>query len=52
MNVPIVYLCAFSVFLSLTLLFYNKGYKGANRFLSGYLFSSALFLVTQYFFNL
>ena len=50
MNVPIVYLCAFSVFLTLTLLFYNKGYKGANRFLSGYLFSSALFLVTQYFF--
>ena len=50
MNVPIVYLCAFSVFLSLTLLFYNKGYKGANRFLSGYLFCSALFLVTQYFF--
>jgi AraC-like DNA-binding protein len=50
MNVPVVYLCAFSVFLSLTLLFYNKGYKGANRFLSGYLFCSALFLVTQYFF--
>jgi AraC-like DNA-binding protein len=50
MNVPIVYLSAFSVFLSLTLLFYNKGYKGANRFLSGYLFCSALFLVTQYFF--
>lgn len=50
MNVPIVYLCAFSVFLSLTLLFYNKGYKAANRFLSGYLFCSALFLVTQYFF--
>lgn len=50
MNVPIVYLCAFSVFLSLTLLFYNKGYKGANCFLSGYLFCSALFLVTQFFF--
>jgi AraC-like DNA-binding protein len=49
MNVPIVYLCGFSIFLSLTLLFYNKGYKGANRFLSGYLFCSALFLVTQYF---
>jgi AraC-like DNA-binding protein len=50
MNVPIVYLCAFSIFLSLTLLFYNKGYKGANRFLSGYLFCSSLFLLTQYFF--
>jgi len=50
MNVPIVYLCAFSIFLSLTLLFFNKGYKCANRFLSGYLFCSALFLVTQYFF--
>ena len=50
MNVPIVYLCAFSVFLSLTLLFYNKGYKGANRFLSGYLFCSSLFILTQYFF--
>lgn len=49
MNVPIVYLCAFSVFLSLTLLFYNKGYKGANRFLSGYLFCSSAFLVSQFF---
>jgi AraC-like DNA-binding protein len=49
MNVPIVYLCAFSIFLSLTLLFYNKGYKGANRFLSGYLFCSSAFLLTQYF---
>ena len=50
MNIPIVYLCGFSVFLSLTLLFYNKGYKGANRFLSGYLFCSSLLLITQYFF--
>ena len=50
MDVPIVYLCAFSIFLSLTLLLYNKGYKGANRFLSGYLFCSSLFLLTQYFF--
>ena len=50
MNVPLVYLCAFSLFLSLTLFFYNKGYKGANRFLSGYLFFSSLFLVCQYFF--
>ena len=49
MNVPIVYLCAFSVFLSLTLLFYNNGYKGANRFLSGYLFCSSVFLLTQFF---
>lgn len=49
MNVPLVYLCAFSLFLSLTLLFYNKGYKGANRFLSGYLFCSSAFLLTQYF---
>jgi AraC-like DNA-binding protein len=49
MNVPLVYLCAFSLFLSLTLFFYNKGYKGANRFLSGYLFCSSAFLLTQYF---
>jgi AraC-like DNA-binding protein len=49
MNIPIFYLCAFSVFLSLTLLFYNKGYKGANRFLSGYLFCSSAFLLTQFF---
>lgn len=49
MNVPIVYLSAFSIFLSLTLLFFNKGYKGANRFLSGYLFCSSAFLLTQYF---
>jgi AraC-like DNA-binding protein len=49
MNVPLVYLCAFSIFLSLTLLFFNKGYKGANRFLSGYLFCSSAFLLTQFF---
>ena len=49
MNVPIVYLCSFSIFLSLTLLLFNKGYKGANRFLSGYLFCSSAFLLTQYF---
>lgn len=50
MNAPIVYLCAFSIFLSLTLLLYNKGYKGANCFLSGYLLCSSAFLLSQYFF--
>jgi len=50
MNAPIVYLCAFSIFLSLTLLLYNKGYKGANSFLAGYLFCSSAFLLSQYFF--
>ncbi len=49
MNVPIVYLCVFSIFLSLNLFFYNKGYQGANRFLSGYLFCTTLFLLSQYF---
>lgn len=50
MNVPIVYLCAFSVFLSLTLLLYNRGYKASNRFLAGYFICSSLFLLTQYFY--
>ena len=50
MNVSIVYLCAFSIFLSLTLFLYNGGYKGANRFLAGYFICSSLFLLTQYFF--
>jgi hypothetical protein len=50
MNAPIVYLCAFSIFLSLTLLLYNKGYKGANCFLSRYLLCSSAFLLSQYFF--
>ena len=50
MNVPIVYLIALSIFLSLTLLLYNRGYKGANRFLAGYFICSSLFLLTQYFF--
>ena len=49
MNVPIVYLCLFSIFLSLILLFYNKGYKTANLFLFGYLFISSTFLLSQYF---
>ena len=30
-------------------MFYNNGYKGANRFLSGYLFCSSAFLLTQFF---
>lgn len=30
-------------------MFYNNGYKGANRFLSGYLFCSSVFLLTQFF---
>jgi AraC-like DNA-binding protein len=49
MNVSLVYLCAFSLLLSLILFFYNKGYKGANRFLSGYLFCSTAFLLSHYF---
>lgn len=50
MNVPLFYLSAFSVFLSLLLFFYNKGYNRANLFLSGYFFCSSLFLLAQYFF--
>jgi AraC-like DNA-binding protein len=49
MNVPIVYLCLFSIFLSLILLFYNKGYTRANLFLFAYLFSSSAFILSQYF---
>ena len=50
MNDPIVYLITLSIFLSLVLFFYNRGYNRANLFLSGYFFCSSLFLSTQYFF--
>lgn len=50
MNVFIVYLTVFCVFLSLILFFYNRGYNRANFFLSGYFLCSSLFLLTQYFF--
>lgn len=50
MNVLLFYLSAFSVFLSLLLLFYNRGYNRANLFLAGYFFCSSLFLLAQYFF--
>lgn len=50
MNVPLFYLSAFSVFLSLLLFFYNKGYNRANLFLSGYFFCYTLYLLSQYLF--
>jgi AraC-like DNA-binding protein len=49
MNVSIVYLTFFCVFLALILFFYNRGYNRANLFLSGYFICSSLFLLTQYF---
>ena len=38
------------MFLSVLLFFYNKGYKSANAYLSGFLFLSSLFLFIQFVF--
>ncbi|MFZ4559866.1 MAG: helix-turn-helix domain-containing protein [Saprospiraceae bacterium] len=41
----IVYLSITGLFLSLLTLFYNKGYRGANRYLSGFLFFGSYFIL-------
>jgi AraC-like DNA-binding protein len=45
-----VYNCLAGMFLSLLLLGFNKGYKSANRYLSGALFFSSLFFLTTFVF--
>ena len=41
----IIYLSITGLFLSLLTLFYNKGYRGANRYLSGFLFFGSYFIL-------
>ena len=38
------------MFLPLVILFYNKGYLSANRYLAGFLFFSALYLLENFYF--
>jgi AraC-like DNA-binding protein len=38
------------MFLPLVVLFYNKGYLSANRYLAGFLFFSALYLLENFYF--
>ncbi len=49
MNFAIVFIGFTGLFLPLLILFFNKGYKSANRFLSGFLFISSLYLLQNFF---
>jgi AraC-like DNA-binding protein len=48
-NFAIVFIGFTGLFLPLLILFFNKGYKSANRFLSGFLFISSLYLLQNFF---
>lgn len=49
MNFAIVFVGFTGLFLPLLILFFNKGYRSANRFLSGFLFISSLYLLQNFF---
>jgi hypothetical protein len=46
----ITYICLTGMFLPFVILFYNKGYLSANRYLAGYLFFAALYLLENFSF--
>ena len=46
----IPYICLTGLFLPLLILFYNKGYRTANRYLAGFLFFAALYLLENFYF--
>ncbi len=48
MNVALLFSCITGMLLSFILLFFNKGYKTANRFLAGFFFFISLFILSQY----
>lgn len=48
MQEALIYSSVLGIILSLILLFYNKGYRTANRFLAGFFFFISLFVLSQY----
>jgi AraC-like DNA-binding protein len=46
----IAYTCLLGLFLPLVLLFFNKGYLSANRYLAGFLFFASLYLLENFYF--
>lgn len=46
----ITYICLTGMFLPLVILFYNKGYLSANRYLAGFLFFAALYVLESFYF--
>ena len=45
-----IYICLTGMFLPVVILFYNKGYLSANRYLAGFLFFAALYLLESFYF--
>jgi hypothetical protein len=46
----IAYICLTGLFLPLVIFYFNKGYLSANRYLAGFLFFSALYLLENFYF--
>ena len=50
MSSTIAYTCLLGLFLPLVLLFFNRGYLSANRYLAGFLFFASLYLLENFYF--
>lgn len=50
MNYTIAYTCLLGLFMPLVLLYYNKGYLTANRYLAGFLFFASLYVLENFYF--
>ena len=48
MNSLVPYICLTGLFLPLLILYFNKGYRTANRYLAGFLFFASLYLLENF----
>jgi hypothetical protein len=48
METPLYFICTIGFSMALFVLFFNKGYKNANRYLAGYLFFSSLYMMQSF----
>jgi len=46
----IAYICLTGLFLPLLILYFNKGYRSANRYLAAFLFFASLYLLENFYF--
>lgn len=50
MHSLIAYICLTGLFLPLLILYFNKGYRSANRYLAAFLFFASLYLLENFYF--
>jgi len=48
METPLYFICTIGFSMALFVLFFNKGYKNANRYLAGYLFFASLYMMQNF----